>query len=202
MRLKDITIIVAVASLLLSSGCIGQDEKVVDSDGDGWGDEQELSAGTDPANKDTDGDGYWDPKDENPLDPDIPVLRETPTPVDAVVPTPPVAPTSAPAPTPVFEITSPADGDRVAHLITVKGHGGEPGAKVRIRVCNEEEGDKLQSGVGYPDENGNWEVDSVGLWPSEGYTSGESATIYALLTVHAPGVTTIYQSNNVTVTRS
>ena len=202
MRLKDITIIVAVASLLLSSGCIWQDEKVVDSDGDGWGDEQEINAGTDPYSKDTDDDGYWDPLDENPLDPDIPVLRETPTPVEAVVPTPPAAPTPTPAPTPVFEITSPAGGDVVARLITVKGHGGEPGATVRIRVCTDEEGDQLQSGVGYPDENGNWEVDSVGLWSVEGYTSGESATIYALLTVRTPGVTTIYQSGNVTVTRS
>lgn len=202
MRLKDIAIIVAVASLLPLSGCIWQDEKVVDSDGDGWSDEQELNAGTDSENKDTDGDGYWDPLDENPLDPDIPVLRETPAPVETVVPTPPVTPTPTLAPTPVFEITSPADGDSVAHLITVKGHGGEPGATVRIRVCTEEGGDQLQSGVGDPDETGNWEVDSVGLWHREGYTSGESATIYALLTVRAPGVTTIYQSGNVTVTRS
>jgi hypothetical protein len=43
-----------------------------DSDGDGWSDEQEMRAGTDPYNKDTDGDGIWDPKDDNPTDPNIP----------------------------------------------------------------------------------------------------------------------------------
>ncbi|RZN33638.1 MAG: hypothetical protein EF813_11060 [Methanosarcinales archaeon] len=39
----------------------------VDSDGDGWDDEQEMQAGTYPHNVDTDGDGIWDPKDPNPL---------------------------------------------------------------------------------------------------------------------------------------
>lgn len=39
----------------------------IDSDGDGWDDEQERRAGTYPHNVDTDGDGIWDPKDPNPL---------------------------------------------------------------------------------------------------------------------------------------
>lgn len=38
-----------------------------DSDGDGWSDEQERTAGTNPNNADTDGDGIWDSKDSNPL---------------------------------------------------------------------------------------------------------------------------------------
>ena len=38
-----------------------------DSDGDGWSDEQELAAGTNPLNVDSDGDGIWDSKDSNPL---------------------------------------------------------------------------------------------------------------------------------------
>jgi hypothetical protein len=107
MRLKDIVLIVAVASLLLLSGCIGQDEKVVDSDGDGWDDERELAAGTDPNNVDTDGDGYWDPKDENPLDPNIPVPRVTPTPVETATPAqrPTIIPTPTPTPPVGLEIT-------------------------------------------------------------------------------------------------
>lgn len=39
----------------------------LDSDGDGWTDEQERRAGTNPFVKDTDGDGSWDSKDPNPL---------------------------------------------------------------------------------------------------------------------------------------
>ena len=38
-----------------------------DSDGDGWSDEQERTAGTNPLKVDTDGDGIWDSKDSNPL---------------------------------------------------------------------------------------------------------------------------------------
>jgi hypothetical protein len=48
----------------------------IDSDGDGWGDEQERRAGTDPHNVDTDGDGIWDPKDPNPLVAPTSVLEE------------------------------------------------------------------------------------------------------------------------------
>lgn len=71
--------------------------QVHDSDGDGWTDQQEMNAGTDPYNKDTDGDGYWDPKDDNPLDPDIPVTQTVST----------LPPTHVPAKsTPVPETTS------------------------------------------------------------------------------------------------
>ena len=38
-----------------------------DSDGDGWSDGQERTAGTNPLKVDTDGDGIWDSKDSNPL---------------------------------------------------------------------------------------------------------------------------------------
>ncbi|KYK37984.1 MAG: hypothetical protein AYK18_08675 [Theionarchaea archaeon DG-70] len=50
-------------------GCpdLAEDVKVEDSDGDGWSDEQEQRAGTDPHNVDSDGDDIWDPKDSNPL---------------------------------------------------------------------------------------------------------------------------------------
>lgn len=48
-----------------------------DLDGDGWTDQQEKAAGTNPYQKDTDNDGYWDPKDPNPLDPEIPTRIET-----------------------------------------------------------------------------------------------------------------------------
>ena len=47
---------------------------IPDSDGDGWDDEQERRAGTDPFNVDTDGDSIWDSKDPNPL------VAPTPTP--------------------------------------------------------------------------------------------------------------------------
>jgi hypothetical protein len=45
---------------------------IVDSDGDGWTDSQEINSGTDPEDKDTDDDGFWDPNDPNPLDPNVP----------------------------------------------------------------------------------------------------------------------------------
>ncbi|MBA1342299.1 MAG: hypothetical protein C5S52_01710 [ANME-2 cluster archaeon] len=201
MRLKDIVLIVAVASLLLSSGCIGQDEKVVDSDGDGWDDEQELVAGTDPNNVDTDGDGYWDSKDENPLDPNIPAPRETPTPVEAATPIPRPTTSATPTITHVFEITDPADGDSVPRLIDVRGHGGMPGAKVRIHVYIEDEGDILRPAVGYVDEDGNWEIEDIGLWDVTGYTIGDEAMIYAVMTVSQAGDTIIRASENVTVYR-
>ncbi len=38
-----------------------------DSDGDGWTDDHERRAGTNPYSKDTDGDGLWDSMDPNPL---------------------------------------------------------------------------------------------------------------------------------------
>jgi hypothetical protein len=46
---------------------------VEDSDGDGWTDEQEQRAGTNPYDIDTDGDDIWDPKDPNPLRAEEPV---------------------------------------------------------------------------------------------------------------------------------
>ncbi|MEA2003814.1 MAG: hypothetical protein U9O53_02535 [archaeon] len=198
MRLKDIAIIVAVASLLLSSGCIWQ-EKLVDSDGDGWNDEQELNAGTDPENKDTDGDGYWDPLDENPLDPDIPVPRTTPTPVETVVPTPESTISPTPTLNDAFRITDPADGDGVPRSIDVRGQGGVPGAEVRVHVCTEDEGDRLRPSVGYVDEDGNWEVDSIRIWDPKGYPLGEEAVIYAVMTVSDAGKRTILSSESVTV---
>ncbi|MBA7516020.1 hypothetical protein ES705_08065 [subsurface metagenome] len=42
---------------------------LIDSDGDGWSDEFERKAGTNPHAKDTDNDGLWDPQDPNPLVP-------------------------------------------------------------------------------------------------------------------------------------
>jgi len=201
MRLKDIVLIVAVASLLLSSGCIWQDEKVVDSDGDGWDDEQELVAGTDPNNVDTDGDGYWDSKDENPVDPDIPTPKVTPTPVETAAPTPRPTTSATPTITHAFEITDPVDGDSVPRLINVRGHGGVPGAKVRIHVYTEDEGDNLRPDIGYVDEDGNWEIEDIGLWDVTGYAIGEEAMIYAVMTVSQPGDTILRASENVTVYR-
>ncbi len=45
-------------------------EKEIDSDGDGWSDEQEQRVGTDPYIKDTDNDGIIDSQDLNPLVPE------------------------------------------------------------------------------------------------------------------------------------
>ncbi|MFQ6087876.1 MAG: hypothetical protein ACE5K0_03110 [Candidatus Methanofastidiosia archaeon] len=42
----------------------------LDSDGDGWMDEDEKRVGTDPFNRDTDGDGIIDSQDPNPLVPE------------------------------------------------------------------------------------------------------------------------------------
>lgn len=76
--------IFAILSIALS-GCIGT---VKDSDGDGWTDDQEIKAGTNPNLNDTDGDNIWDPKDENPLDVNIPIKQNTPTPSPTPSPTP------------------------------------------------------------------------------------------------------------------
>lgn len=76
--------ILAVLGIALS-GCIGIAQ---DSDGDGWTDDQEIKAGTNPNLKDTDGDNIWDPKDENPLDVNIPIIQNTPTPTPTPSPTP------------------------------------------------------------------------------------------------------------------
>ena len=53
---------------------------IQDSDGDGWDDEQERRAGTNPHKVDTDMDGIWDPQDPNPSDPNIPP-KATPIPI-------------------------------------------------------------------------------------------------------------------------
>jgi hypothetical protein len=100
--IKSLAIVLVLAlTLALALGamaCGGAEEQAtLDSDGDGWTDSREQSAGTDPASVDTDGDGYWDPQDPNPLDPNIPVAMTTPattsmtTPV--LSPTPTLAPT-------------------------------------------------------------------------------------------------------------
>ena len=73
--------VVLIASVVVFSGCVEEEAQLQDSDGDSWSDQQEINAGTDPNNKDTDGDGYWDAKDENPLDPDIPVKQTILTPM-------------------------------------------------------------------------------------------------------------------------
>ncbi|HIE31452.1 MAG TPA: hypothetical protein EYP67_03605 [Methanosarcinales archaeon] len=199
----NIMLVVLMVSAV-SLGCVQQDQpdvtQVVDTDGDGWSDEQELTAGTDPENNDTDGDRYWDPLDENPLDPEIPVDWEALTEIETVPPTP--TPTPTPVPTPTVKITKPVDGGTAARILTVKGYGSEPGATVRIHIYTEREGKRLHSGVGYPDENGNWSVVSVNLWPETGYIGGEEAVIYAEMTVSKPGVVCTYRSANVTVRRS
>jgi len=72
---------------------------MVDSDGDGWSNTQEKTAGTDPNKVDTDDDGYWDPHDPNPLDPNIPVDKGLlePAPEETATPTPTPTPTATPA---------------------------------------------------------------------------------------------------------
>lgn len=198
MSIMSLVLVVSVVSL----GCVQQDPpdaaQVVDTDGDGWSDEQELLAGTDPEKKDTDGDRHWDPQDENPLDPGVPVdwvaLNEAKT----AEPTP----TPTPVPTPTVKITSPEDGTNTARSLTVEGYGSEPGATIRLYVCTDAEGKQLQSNVGQPDSNGDWTVDSVSLWPESGYSGGEEAVIYAEMTVSKPGVACTYRSANVSVRRS
>ncbi len=59
------TVTSATVSPTSIPGGIIRDEK--DSDGDGWTDEQERRAGTNPFAKDSDGDGIWDSTDPNPL---------------------------------------------------------------------------------------------------------------------------------------
>jgi hypothetical protein len=71
----------------------------LDSDGDGWTDEQERSAGTNPYNVDSDGDGILDPQDPNPL------AAQTPTPYYDTSTS-----TETQTPTPTSRLTD-SDGD-------------------------------------------------------------------------------------------
>ncbi len=78
-KLKTASIIVlAIFFLVIISSCqeLEQFSSTIDSDGDGWPDTQEKIAGTNPQKVDSDDDGYWDPRDPNPLDPNIPVSGE------------------------------------------------------------------------------------------------------------------------------
>lgn len=111
MKKNSILLIVIVMISVLGLGCVDENtqSQAHDSDGDGWTDQQEMNAGTDPYNKDTDGDGYWDPKDDNPLDPDIPVIQTVSTLPPTHVPT-----TSTPVPEITSAIVSEViDGDTI-----------------------------------------------------------------------------------------
>ena len=59
---------------------LGELGSTVDTDGDGWTNDQEKTVGTNPNSVDTDDDGYWDPHDPNPLDPNIPIDKGLPKP--------------------------------------------------------------------------------------------------------------------------
>ena len=101
MKIRTLLLVLMLifALTLVGAACGGEGEQAdLDSDGDGWTDYQEQSAGTDPSRVDTDGDGYWDPQDPNPLDSNIPAAESTPAP--ALTPTPILPPTATPVPTP------------------------------------------------------------------------------------------------------
>lgn len=111
--------ILTLALVLATVGCGGSDTssstpaptatQALDSDGDGWTDEQEAVAGTDKHEKDTDGDGYWDPQDANPLDPNIPVAQQTATPTPEATTT--YTPTQTPKP--ATPIPTPKKAEKV-----------------------------------------------------------------------------------------
>ncbi len=79
-------VIVPLLLLALIIGTIGCGGDGKDTDGDGWTDAQEQSAGTDIYEVDTDGDGYWDPQDPNPLDLSIPTAGDASTPTITTTP--------------------------------------------------------------------------------------------------------------------
>ena len=125
MKKNSIVLILIVLISVLGLGCVDEEtqSQAHDSDGDGWTDQQEMNAGTDPYNNDTDGDGYWDPRDENPLDPDIPAKQTVSTPTPTQIPT---------KSTPLPETTSAIvyeviDGD------TIKLQNGE---RIRLLAIN------------------------------------------------------------------
>lgn len=68
--------IIAVVAVVMVVGYV----IFADSDGDGWSDFKEKTAGTNPYNVDTDADGIWDPHDPNPLIASSTIPTETPTP--------------------------------------------------------------------------------------------------------------------------
>ena len=100
-RIKFLIALLIVFLLLWTVSCVGLEGQGLtgDSDGDGWSDTQERTAGTNPNNVDSDGDGYWDPHDPNPLDSNIPTVggagkREPgPRPTPSPTPTPTTTPT-------------------------------------------------------------------------------------------------------------
>ena len=79
-----IIVLASLFPLVAVTGCedlgLPLETSVADSDGDGWTDDQEKVAGTNPNSVDSDDDGYWDPMDPNPLDPSIPAGTDTSTP--------------------------------------------------------------------------------------------------------------------------
>ena len=104
-------IISLVIVFVVSSGCISSDGPQttgppLDSDSDGWTDEEEGLAGTDPFKADTDGDGIKDPVDPNPLVPQTTAPPSTTMPPTTAPPTT-MAPTTAPPSTTMPPTTAP-----------------------------------------------------------------------------------------------